>query len=72
MNTVETLERKLSLLRELGYEVHYDWFGGTGGGACQLGSRKCFFLDLAVGPVEHLEQVEQLLQHSFVPQRRAA
>lgn len=61
MNTVESLERKLDQVRALGYEVHYDWFGGTGGGACQLGRRKCLFLDLAQSPVDHLELVEDLL-----------
>ncbi len=72
MNTIESLENKLAQVRALGYEVHYDWFGGTGGGACQLGARKCLFLDLALGPVEHLGMVEELLRQNMVPRRRAA
>lgn len=73
MNTLETLERKLAEVRRLGYEVHYDWFGGTGGGACQLGNRKCLFLDLAAGPIDHLDKVDELLRTmEFAQQRRAA
>ncbi len=72
MNTVETLQRKLEQVRQLGYEVHFDWFGGTGGGACQLGNRKCLFLDLAVSAVDHLAAVDELLARYPEPTRRAA
>ena len=72
MNTVETLERKLDQVRSLGYEVHFDWFGGTGGGACQLGNRKCLFLDLAMGAIDHLAMVDELLSRYVDPMKRAA
>jgi hypothetical protein len=72
MNTVETLERKLGELRNLGYEIFYDWFGGTGGGACQMGNRKCLFLDLALSPIDHLGEVDALLQQTAGDRRRAA
>ncbi len=72
MNTVEALERKIEQVRQLGYEVHFDWFGGTGGGACQVGKRKCLFLDLAVGVIEHLAVVDDLLARYPDPVRRAA
>ena len=62
MNTVVQLEQKLERIRKLGYEVHFDWFGGTGGGACQMGNRRCLFLDLAMGADEHLAIAEDLLR----------
>ncbi len=61
MNSVALLESKLEQVRDLGYEVHFDWFGGTGGGACQMGNRRCLFLDLAMGADEHLQLVNELL-----------
>lgn len=61
MNTVTLLEKKLEEVRDFGYEVHFDWFGGTGGGACQMGNRYCLFLDLAMGTEEHLQLVDDLL-----------
>ena len=61
MNTVTLLEKKLEEVRDLGYEVHFDWFGGTGGGASQMGTRFCLFLDLAMGAEEHLQLVDDLL-----------
>ena len=76
MNTVTELEQKLEQIRQLGYEVHFDWFGGTGGGACQLGNRQCLFLDLAMGADEHLAIANDLLNESQGPDvssdRRAA
>lgn len=61
MNPVEQLEKTLEIVRAIGYEVHYDWFGGTGGGACQLGNRKCLFLDLAMNAEDHLVLAENLI-----------
>ena len=72
MNTVESLERKLQQVRQLGYEVHFDWFGGSGGGACQIGNRKCLFLDLALSAEDHLELVDDLLARYSRPALRAA
>ena len=72
MNTVAELDKKLEQIRTLGYEVHFDWFGGTGGGACRLGNRYCLFLDLAMGPDDHLNVVDELLQQVVSDDRRAA
>ena len=57
MHTVEALEQALDLARRLGYEIRQEWLGGSGGGGCELGGRKVFFLDLALGPIDQLEQV---------------
>ena len=72
MNTVTRLEKALEDIRQLGYEVHYDWFGGTGGGACQLGNRRCLFLDLALGAEEHLAVAMKLLDEQNLPDNQAA
>jgi len=72
VNTVNELETKLEQIRRMGYEVHFDWFGGTGGGACQLGNRRCLFLDLAVGAEEHLAMANELLDQTLTNDRRAA
>ena len=61
VNTVEELKHKLELIRNLGYTVRYDWFGGTGGGACQIENQKYLFLDLALGAIDHLLTADQLL-----------
>ena len=72
MNIVAELEKKLEQIRRLGYEVHFDWFGGTGGGACQMGNRQCLFLDLAMGADEHLAIVDELLSQTLMNDKRAA
>ncbi|MGI9517981.1 MAG: hypothetical protein ACR2NP_13090 [Pirellulaceae bacterium] len=72
MNLVRELEAKLDAIREHGYEVHFDWFGGSGGGACQVGNRRCLFLDLAVSADEHLSLADELLQQLHSHDDRAA
>lgn len=75
MNTLDLLENRIELLKSLGYEIHYDWFGGTGGGACQIGNRRCLFLDLALGPLDHLRTANELLetlQQHQLPRAKAA
>ncbi len=72
MNTVQELEARLEQIRRLGYEVHFDWFGGTGGGACRLGSRYHLFLDLAMSAEDHLATAKALLQELGVSEHRAA
>ena len=72
MNTVAELESRLEQIRSLGYEVHFDWFGGTGGGACQLGSRYCLFLDLALNAEDHLATARDLLNEIGFSDQQAA
>ena len=62
MHTVEMLAEALDLAARLGYEVRQEWFGGCGGGGCELAGRKMLFLDLALGPVDQLEQVLDTLR----------
>ena len=62
MHTVELLEQALDLAGRLGYQIRQEWLGGTGGGGCELAGRKILFLDLALGPIEQLEQVLDALR----------
>jgi hypothetical protein len=62
MHTVEMLELALDLLARLGYSVRQEWLAGSGGGGCELKSRKLFFLDLDLVPHEQLEQVLETLR----------
>jgi hypothetical protein len=62
MHTVEILGHTLDLARRLGYEIRQEWLDGNGGG-CILRGRKILFLDLALGPVEQLDQVLDTLRH---------
>ena len=36
--------------------------GGVGGGSCEVGGKKCIFIDLALNSDEQLEQVVEALQ----------
>jgi len=62
MHTVDLLERALALAERLGYRVRQEWLGGSGGGACELRGQKWLFIDLAVGPEEHLAMVLDALR----------
>jgi len=62
MHTVELLEQSLETAKELGFEVRHEWLGGGGGGACEIGGRKCLFIDLSLNAIEQLEQVSDALR----------
>lgn len=62
MHTVELLEEAIALAKRIGYQVRAEWLGGSGGGDCEIKGRKWIFLDLAVGPLEQLEQVLETLR----------
>jgi len=62
MHTVELLGHCLDVARRLGYEIRQEWLSGNGGG-CTLRGRKILFLDLALGPVEQLDQVVDTLRY---------
>jgi len=62
MHTVELLEEAIALAEKAGYQVRQEWLGGSGGGDCEIKGQRWIFLDLAVGPLDHLELVLQVLQ----------
>ena len=57
-NSIEQLEAALSRAREAGYQVRFEYFGGTGGGICEFAGRKVLFVDLALSTLEQLERVQ--------------
>ncbi|MBI1901067.1 MAG: hypothetical protein HYS13_08150 [Planctomycetia bacterium] len=61
MHTVDLLDESLRMARNLGYEVRFEWLGGTAGGACEIHGRRWIFLDLALTPAEHLQLVREAL-----------
>jgi len=63
MHTIELTEQALDLCQKLGYEIRQEWLGGDCGGGCEIKGRKVLFLDLALGPVDQLDQVLETLRH---------
>lgn len=63
MHSAQLLQEALKLAHQLGYLVRDDYFGGSGGGACQLGGQKVLFLDLWLWPDEQLQRVVDVLSH---------
>ena len=56
MHTVELLEAALKLAEQQGFTVRQEWLGGRGGGPCEILGRKVLFIDLAISPLEQLDQ----------------
>ena len=61
MHTVELFEQAVDLAGRLGYEIRHEWLDG-GGGGCELMGRKIFFLDLALPPMDQLDQLLDTLR----------
>lgn len=61
MSTIEQIEQWVHVAEQLGYRIRYDYFGGTGGGLCEVGGSKWLFLDLALTTGEQLEQLKTSL-----------
>ncbi len=62
MHTVELLDQALRTAEQLGYGIRQEWLGGAGGGACRFSGRKWIFVDLALNPVEQLDQVVRAIK----------
>ena len=61
MSLITQLEQSIESARQQGYDIRFDWFGGTGGGICQVNGKKVLFIDLALSPVEQLERIRVAL-----------
>jgi len=61
MNTIQKIDRLTAIAEKLGYQVRYDYFGGTGGGTCEFAGKKILFMDLALTSAEQLERLEETL-----------
>ena len=62
MHTVDLLDEALVVAGRLGYRLRQDWLGGSRGGGCEIRGQKWLFLDLALTPDEHLDQVIEALR----------
>ena len=72
MNTIERIDQLTELAQQLGYQVRYDYFGGTGGGICQISGAKYLFLDLALTSAEQLDVLRRSLAHEPLMQTVAS
>jgi len=69
MSTIEKIDGLTAIAERLGYQVRYDYFGGTGGGTCEFGGKKILFMDLALTSSEQLERLQAILaQEPFLSQ----
>ena len=72
MTTVELLQDAIRSAHRLGYQVRHEWLGGSGGGGCEIKGQKWLFVDLALTPIDQLEQVlETLRREQAVPPSRS-
>lgn len=78
MSAVEEFESLIKKFEEAGYRIRYDYFGGTGGGICQIGAANWLFIDLALSVTERLDFVrsqmesESLFNTNVATSQRAA
>ncbi len=62
MHTVELLAEAITLAESLGYGVRQEWLGGGPGGVCEIAGKPWLFIDLALNPMEQLDQVTEALK----------
>ena len=62
MHTVELLEEAIVIAKSLGYGIRHEYLGGIAGGHCEIGGAKWLFIDLALNPIEQLEQITDSLR----------
>jgi hypothetical protein len=62
MHSVEVLNRTLELAESLGYGIRFEYLGRGAGGACEFAGRRWLFVDLALNPIEQLDQVAEALR----------
>lgn len=62
MHTVELLHQALAAAEAMGVGVRHEWLGGSTGGICEIGGKPWLFVDLALNPIEQLDQVVEALR----------
>lgn len=58
MNQVVEFDQWIEVAKQMGYRPRFEYFGGTGGGACRVGNQRLMFIDLANS---HTEQLDSLV-----------
>ena len=61
MSTIQKIDHLTAIAEQLGYQIRYDYFGGTGGGTCEFAGKKVLFMDLALTSAEQLERLQDTL-----------
>jgi hypothetical protein len=61
LNPVQQMDVLVELAKDMGYEVRYEMLCGTGGGICEIGRRRCLFVDLSQNALDQLESISQTL-----------
>ncbi len=62
MHTVDVLEEAIRVCERLDYGIRHEWLGGSTGGSCEISGQKWMFVDLALSPLEQLDQIVQSLK----------
>lgn len=62
MSAVAQFDRLVEFAQSLGYQVRYEDLGGAGGGLCEYSGRKLLFVDLSLGLLDQIEQMQQALR----------
>lgn len=60
--TLDMLDEALSVAKALGYRIRQEWLDGQGGGLCEFGGQKWFFLDLSLTGPEQLAGILEVLR----------
>ena len=61
MSTIEQIDQLVEVANLAGIDVRYEYFGGTGGGLCQIAGKRILFMDLALSSTDQLEKVQEVL-----------
>ncbi len=62
MHSVELMEEAVALAQRSGWNIRHEYLGEVGGGACEIAGRRWIFIDLALNPIEQLDQVIDALR----------
>ena len=55
MNSIEKLNQILAHVRACNIDIRFETLFGTGGGCCEIKSRRVLFIDLSLGASEQME-----------------
>ena len=64
LSFVKQLEVLTELAKDIGYEVRHEVMGGTCGGVCEYGNRRCLFIDISLNIVDQVDSVGRALANN--------